>query len=179
MSSGDDPRNPGESEEPRGEKSNGENAFNLLGEFFREDGWKVRQLEDQSAYSTGYSGKNGDYHCYAIIRVDLEEFLFYAVSPVRVPEQVRAAVSEFITRANFGMRIGNFEMDYSDGEVRYKSSLNFEGEPLTHRAIHNVIYPAIHTADRYLPGLLRVSFGAATPLEAIEEIEGPPEEKDE
>jgi len=172
MSDGDDPRNPGEPEDPQEGMSNGERGFSALGEFLSQDGWKFRQLEGQSAYSTSYTGKNGDFRCYALVRTDLEEFIFYAVTPVRVPEDVRAAVAEFITRANYGMRIGNFELDYGDGEVRYKSSQNFEDLPLTREDIRNAIYPAIQTVDRYLPGLMRVSFGAATPLEAIEEIEG-------
>jgi hypothetical protein len=119
-----------------------------------------------------YTGKNGDLRCYAIVRVDLEEFLFYAVAPIKVPEDDRAAVAEYLTRANYGLRIGNFELDYSDGEVRYKSSLDFEGQQLTSDLIRNAIYPAVHTMDRYLPGLLRVTFGGATPHEAIEEVEG-------
>ena len=68
-----------------------------------------------------------------MIRVDLEEFLFYAVAPIKTPDEVRPAVSEYVTRANYGLRIGNFELDYGDGEVRYKSSLNFEGQDLSRR----------------------------------------------
>jgi hypothetical protein len=82
-----------------------------------------------------------------------------------------AQVAEYITRANYGLRIGNFEMDYSDGEVRYKSSLDFEGEPLTPKLIKNAMYPAVHTMDLYLPGLLGVMYGNKTPAEAIREIE--------
>lgn len=163
-------------QDPRGNSSpenrNGMQAFDLLTSFLDEDEWFPRRIEGKFAYSMSYSGKNGDLRCYAIVRVDLEEFLFYAVAPVKVPEEVRLSVSEYLTRANYGLRIGNFELDYSDGEVRYKSSLDFEGQNLTPQLIRNAIYPAVHTMDRYLPGLLRVSFGGATPHEAIEEAEG-------
>ena len=152
---------------------NGILAFQTLGDYLKEDEWYPRRMEGKYAFTMGFTGRNGDLRCYAIIHPDLEEFLFYAVAPIKVPEEVRSAASEFITRANYGMRIGNLEMDYSDGEVRYKSSLNFEDEPLTPGMLRNTIYPCVHTLDRYLPGLLRVSFGGATPLEAIEEIEGP------
>lgn len=157
---------------PRPENGNGLQAFELLSSYLDEDEWFPRRIDGKYAYSMSYSGKNGDLRCYAIIRVDLEEFLFYAVAPIKVPEDVRTAVAEFLTRANYGLRIGNFELDYSDGEVRYKSSLDFEGENLTSELIRNAIYPAVHTMDRYMPGLLRVSFGGATPHEAIEEVEG-------
>lgn len=159
-------------QDPRSENRNGLEAFDLLSSYLDEDEWFPRRIEGKYAYSMSYSGKNGDLRCYAIVRVDLEEFLFYAVAPVKVPEDVRTAVAEYLTRANYGLRIGNFELDYSDGEVRYKSSLDFEGQSLTPDLIRNAIYPAVHTMDRYLPGLLRVSFGGATPHEAIEEVEG-------
>lgn len=159
-------------ENPRPENPNGLQAFELLSNYLDEDEWFPRRIEGKYAYSMSYTGKNGDLRCYAIVRVDLEEFLFYAVAPVKVPEEVRPAVAEYLTRANYGLRIGNFEMDYSDGEVRYKSSIDFEGQALTADLIRNAIYPAVHTMDRYLTGLLRVSFGGATPLEAIEEVEG-------
>ena len=86
--------------------------------------------------------------------VDLSQFLFYVIAPVKAPEEVRAAVAEYITRANYGLRIGNFEMDYTDGEVRYKSSLDFEGGGTYGTLIKNTIYPAVQTMDFYLPGLL-------------------------
>ncbi len=159
-------------EGPRPENGNGIQAFELLSNYLDDDDWYPRRIEGKYAYSMSYSGKNGDLRCYAIIRVDLEEFLFYAVAPVKVPEEVRMAVAEYLTRANYGLRIGNFELDYSDGEVRYKSSIDFEGQILTSELIRNAIYPSVHTMDRYLPGLLRVSFGGATPHEAIEEAEG-------
>jgi hypothetical protein len=159
-------------EDPRPENRNGLQAFELLSSYLDEDEWFPRRIDGKYAYSMSYSGKNGDLRCYAIVRVDLEEFLFYAVAPVKVPEEVRPAVAEYLTRANYGLRIGNFELDYSDGEVRYKSSLDFEGQNLSSELIRNAIYPAVHTMDRYLSGLLRVSFGGATPHEAIEEVEG-------
>lgn len=159
-------------ENPRPENRNGLQAFDLLSNYLDDDEWFPRRIEGKYAYSMSYSGKNGDLRCYAIVRVDLEEFLFYAVAPVKVPDEVRPAVAEYLTRANYGLRIGNFELDYSDGEVRYKSSLDFEGQTLSSDLIRNAIYPAVHTMDRYLSGLLRVSFGGATPHEAIEEVEG-------
>jgi len=38
---------------------------------------------------------------------------------------------KFLTRANYGMMIGNFEMDFTDGEIRYKTSIDVEGDKLS------------------------------------------------
>ena len=96
----------------------------------------------------------------------------YTVAPVKVPEEVRSDVAEYLTRANYGLRIGNFELDYRDGEVRYKTSLDFEGAELLPPLIRNTVYPSVNTMDRYMPGLMSVIYGGKTPFEAIEDIEG-------
>jgi hypothetical protein len=147
-------------------------AFATLGQFLEEDDWYPQQLEDRYVYRMGFSGKSGQVACFAQIRLELEQFIFYAVAPVKAPEEARLAVAEFITRANYGLRIGNFEMDFGDGEVRYKSSLDFEAETLTSEWIKHAIYPAVQTMDSYLPGLMKVIYGSAPPAEAIAEIEG-------
>ncbi len=151
---------------------NGAQAFGTLGEFLESDGWYPQQIEDRHIYRMGFAGQNGQVTCFAQIRVDLEQLLFYIIAPVKVPEAERVQVAEFITRANYGLRIGNFEMDFGDGEVRYKSSLDFEGDSLTPALIKNAIYPAVHTMDRYLPGLMSVIYGDRSPAEAIVDVEG-------
>lgn len=153
-------------------KENSLQAFAILGQFLEKDKWHPQQLEDRYVYRMGFSGKNGQTACYAQIRVDLEQFIFYVIAPVKAPEEARLAVAEFITRANYGLRIGNFELDFNDGEVRYKSSLDFEGVTLTTELIEHAIYPAVQTMDRYLPELMKVIYGDKPPAEAIAEIEG-------
>ena len=41
------------------------------------------------------------------------------LSAGRGAEIKRQDIAEYLTRANYGMVMGNFEMDYSDGEIRY------------------------------------------------------------
>ncbi len=146
-------------------------AFATLGQFLQDDGWHPQQVEEKTIYRVYFSGQNGEQRCYAQIRIDLEQFLFYAVAPIKAPEEKYAAIAEFITRANYGMRIGNFEMDYRDGEIRYKSSLDFEDEDLSPALIKNAIYPAVRTMDFYLPGIMQVLYGDVAAAEAIAGIE--------
>ncbi len=153
------------------EHENGLRAFETLGDFLTEDGWYPQQIEERTIYRLGFSGENGQVACFAQIRVDLEQLLFYVISPVKTPEDKRLEIAEFVTRANYGLRIGNFEMDFNDGEVRYKSSLDFEGVVLVPEMIRNAIYPAVQTMDRYMPGLMSVIYGNKTPEEAITDIE--------
>jgi hypothetical protein len=156
--------------EANGEQ-NGEIAYGTLKSFLESDGWHPQEIEGH-LLKMGFSGANSQVACFAQIRVDKQQFLFYVMSPVNVPEDRRARAAEFLTRANWGLRIGNFEMDYSDGQVRYKSSVDFEGFPLEGPMIRNAIYPAVQTMDRYLPGLMTMIYGDAEPADAILKAEG-------
>jgi hypothetical protein len=149
-------------------------AFATLGRYLAEDGWFPQEVPNHTAYRMRYQGHNGDLRVFAQIRVDAEQLIIYAIAPNNVPEEARAGVAEYLTRANYGMYIGNFELDYNDGEVRFKSSVDFEDVSLDPKLIRNTIYPAVRLMDKYLPGLLKVAYGGKSPLEAVSEIETPP-----
>lgn len=151
---------------------NNPSPFSILGQFLEEDGWYPQVMEDRPIYRMYFNGHNGELRCYAQINEELSIFLFYSVATSNVPEERRIAASEYITRANYGLRIGNFELDFSDGEFRFKSSFDFEGETLSTKMLRNAIYPAVQTMDRYLPGMMKVIYGDKPPAEAIAEIEG-------
>lgn len=56
--------------------------------------------------------------------VEPETDLFQVVgrSPLLVPGGCRTAAAETIARANYGLRLGKFEMNLDDGEVRFQVS---------------------------------------------------------
>ena len=63
-------------------------------------------------------------------------------------------------------------MDFSDGEVRYKTSIDVEGGELTFKMWKSLVYANVLTMDRYFPGIMSVVYGGTSPEEAITEIEG-------
>ncbi|MGI6604734.1 MAG: YbjN domain-containing protein [Firmicutes bacterium] len=141
-------------------------------EFFTEDDWKFSRLEGKPVITLPCSGRNGNWHCFAEAREEQEQFIFYSVCPVKVPESKRSAVAEYITRANYGMVIGNFELDFNDGEVRYKTSIDVEGDALSPALVKNMVYINLSTLDRYLPGIMGIIYAGLTPLQAISQVEG-------
>jgi hypothetical protein len=63
---------------------------------------------------------------------------------------------EFITRANYGINIGDFEMDLDDGEIRFKISMDVEAGVLSNIMVRNMMVAAYTTVDRFFPGLMSV-----------------------
>jgi hypothetical protein len=88
--------------------------------------------------------------------------------PVMIPEKFRPAVMEFISRANYGLVIGNFELDCNDGEIRYHVSHVMTEGRLEDQTIQYLFGTGMGTADRYFPSLMRVLFAGETPSEAID-----------
>lgn len=146
--------------------------FNTLIEFFEEDDWDFTWVEGLSVLNVDFSGKYGTWTCYAQARELQQQFVFYSVCPVKAPEDRRHAIAEFITRANYGLILGNFELDYGDGEIRYKTSVDVEGSTLTHAMIRQMVYANVLIMDRYLPGIMNVIYGSQSPADAIRSVEG-------
>ena len=141
--------------------------------FLEQDDWPYNYLEGKPVIKTGFEGKHGQFTCYAQERDEQQQMVFYAVFPVRAPDSRLTEVAEFITRANYGMIIGNFELDYADGEVRYKTSVDIEDVDLSEPLIRHLIYANVLTMDKYFPGLMRVLYAGIAPVDAVGEVESP------
>jgi hypothetical protein len=139
--------------------------------FFEEDGWPFSQIGGQSIFQMGFRGDSGQWTCYAEAREEQQQFIFYSVCPVNAPEPKRPAAAEFLTRANYGLIVGNFEMDWDDGEIRYKTSIDVEGDRLSSALIRQLVYANVLMMDVYLPGILLVLFGDISPAEVIARLE--------
>lgn len=146
--------------------------LDAVAQFLESESWPYSILTQQTALKIGFQGKNAEFQCYLQERPDMEQLVVYSIVPVRAKEDVLQQAVEFITRANFGMIIGNFEIDYSDGEIRYKTSIDVEDVEITGPLLSHLIYANILTTDRYIPGLFRVLFAGISAEAAIQEIEG-------
>lgn len=144
--------------------------FNLLIEFFEEDNWDFQWMAGMSVLTLNYSGKNGHWQCYAQAREPQQQLVFYSVFPVNAAPDQRPLMAEFITRANYGMVIGNFEMDYDDGEIRYKTSVDVEGSLVTLPLIRQLVYANISITDHYFPALMRVMYSNQTPEDILADL---------
>ncbi len=147
-------------------------VFDTVLQFFREDDWKFRQIEGRPILQMGFAGQNGSWMCYAQAQDDRQRFIFYSVMESKVPPDKRQAVAEYLTRANYGLILGNFEMDFSDGEVRYKTSIDIEGGQLASQMIRTMVYTNVLMMDKYLPGIMSVIYGGISPADAVAQVEG-------
>src|SRR5437868_9878284 len=64
-------------------------------------------------------------HVVVAIHPETECFTFLACFAPAVPPARRDEVARFLTRSNWELLIGSFEMDYDDGSVRFRTGVDF------------------------------------------------------
>ena len=146
-------------------------VYDALIDFFKAENWPFQTLPQQATLLFAFKGKNGQWNCYAKARKEQQQAIFYSVFSNHALDAKQNAIAEFITRANYGLILGNFELDYTDGEIRYKTSIDVEGDRLSPALIHNLVYTNVLTMDQYLPGLMAVLEQGISPEQAIALVE--------
>jgi len=118
-------------------------------------------LDDRGdVVATPVTGTFGEWPAFFEIREDAQQLLIYSVFPLTVPEERLDEGARFVTRANWGLTLGNFELDLDDGEIRYKTSADFEGADIPDAMVDHLFLANVITSDRYLPALRAVIDGA-------------------
>jgi len=135
--------------------------------FLIEDGWSPEKLEEAPVYRMKYSDRNGEWACLAIVKEEQLQFLFYSICPANALEHRRSAVLQYLNRLNIILDVGNFEMDMENGEIRFRTSIDAEGEPLSFTLIKNLVYMNVLTMNHYLPGIMAVNLAGEDPEEVV------------
>jgi hypothetical protein len=100
---------------------------------------------------------------------DDNRFLVYATTPAFIPKKNRTEAALYLTYVNYGMTIGNFEMDLNDGEVRFKNTVDFQGSKLSVEMVKQMNGIPAAMVDRFFPGLMSVVYGGKEPKVAYDE----------
>ncbi|MGM9611878.1 MAG: YbjN domain-containing protein [Butyricicoccus sp.] len=97
--------------------------------------------------------------------------LFTTILPMNIPEENRAAVSDYITRVNYTLLLGSFQLDLTDGELGYKAAGVFEEESgLPDSVVMRLTYVGFSMFDKYMPGVFAIVYGGKSAADAFAEI---------
>ncbi len=150
-----------------------DNLTSITLEYFESQKWRydVKRNDDErfiAALGMNLKGKLSS--CRILVVVDDRDIQCFTTCPIKATEDVRPQVAEFITRANFGLKIGKFELDYNDGEVRYQTILPCsEGVPPI-KDVERVVDMGFLMFQRFGDGLIKNLMGFGNPAEDIKAI---------
>jgi hypothetical protein len=136
----------------------GARVFDELKRVFAENQWPFAEVRGTPVLVSDLSGVWGRWKFYAQVAPEHDAILFYSICPLRVPEELRLEAAHFLTRANYGLASGNFELDFADGEIRFKTVLDVDSE-LNAAAVKRAVRANGIAMETYLPGIGAVIAG--------------------
>ena len=113
------------------------------------------------------------------IIINEDSFLVYLILPMTADKEVQKEMTEFLTRVNYDLESCNFEMDFSDGEIRCKCFCNCADTVPTNQQISNCIFFNTATVNNYGNGIAKILFGIGTPEEVYLECKKALQEEEE
>lgn len=149
-----------------------EAMINLVKDYLDRKQWKYEYDEEIHMIKTGVKLKCKLQSLVMVFRFTEGGYTTIAGPTLTVPEDYRPDVAEYVTRANYGMKNGNFEMDYKDGEVRFKLYTNYKGlDDFSEEIIEDSLVIPLAMFERYGDGLAALLMGFSTPEVEIDKVE--------
>lgn len=143
-----------------------------VAKFFQQENWDFLQVEGASSLALQFLGDHASWLCLAKVREAQKQFIFYSICPVNAPEEKRLVVAEFLIRANCDLSIGKFELDFNNGEIFCKTSIDLTERQLDSPLLKRLVYINLALMDSYLPGIESVIYRDVAAVDAIAQIEG-------
>lgn len=148
-------------------------AFQSLCDHFEQNELKHHTNAEQQIILATFSGKAGVYHLAATAGRGDELCQVFGAVPFQVPDGCRPAICETLAYINFGLKLGKFELNPNDGELRFQVA-SIVGEQVDDETIERLVGGTICMLDRYMPAVLSVMYGNESPADAVRLAEAVP-----
>jgi hypothetical protein len=132
----------------------------------------IADNESQTIFNLGMELENGNYDCYIDLRTEENQVLIYTISATKIPTSQRVRAAEYISRANYNLIIGNFELNFEDGKIRYKTSYLYDTNfPNSEEVFLKNMSASFHTMDKYIAGIMSIIYANVSPESAVNDVE--------
>jgi len=132
--------------------------------------WKYHRFADRPVLFCGFNGGDvlWDFNMVACQKSD-GDFLLAVSSfiPNKARPERRAAAAELLTRINWELSLGCFEMNYTDGEIRFRTSMILPGTDITDAIAEHLIRSNLSIVDERITQIMAVLYAGVTPEDAL------------
>lgn len=148
--------------------------------FLEDDEWNYFFDEKTGAFYFNLRIRSKIQRINYVIDVHEDELVTYGISPIAAdsddPEVMRQ-MTEFICRANYGLKNGCFELELRDGEIRFRSFVDCKNLIPSKDVVKNGVHCTAAMFKRYAPGIVDIIFSGASAKDAIAKCEESPEDE--
>lgn len=140
--------------------------FETTRAFFRSAGWPVEAAPGQPLLRTRYRAGDAEWVVYAVADDAQHQLVVFSVLPESAPEPRRAAIAELFMRIDFALPVGGFELDMTDGTMRFRTGFDFDGVEPTTAMVRNLVLPNVAAVEHFRGAIAKVLAGAS-PADAL------------
>ena len=155
-----------------------EDALAFFARHLDELKWKYHRYPEKPVLYSGFSGENLQWD-FSLCARKIGSGLFLLGVNSSVPNKAlperRNACAELLTRINFELSVGCFELDLSDGEIRFRTSAVVPAADITPGIIEHLVRSNLSIVDERFQQIMAVLYSGTSPEEAVK----PKEEKTE
>lgn len=138
--------------------------------YLRDDDWHYTLDKESNVIRCGVNLNNRLQECKIIIDIRDDKYLVYGLINLNCDEAHKNEMAKLIAMINYGLIFGNFELDYSDGEVRYKTATNCKNSIPSNEIIEDSIMIPAFMFNRFGDAIIEVMFGIKDAQEAFDDI---------
>ena len=148
-------------------KKNQQFIADAIVNYFDRNDWAYQHAPEHCAF-TGEIRINGPLGSVNfIVFADDDAAVCYHILPFSASTKERSLLAEYLTRVNFKLNRGTFELDFDDGEIRFKNRISLADIKANgDDDISFLLYLGCSMIEQFSPGILAVSFLKKTPEEA-------------
>lgn len=133
-------------------------------------GWTT-YLATPPAVMVDLRGEHALYTCRWFCSQPLDAIVCYTRLPLIVPQPARCDAMEFITRANYGLMMGSFELSLDEGHLFFRATCPVQDGVVTTPMVCELANVGVWAFDRYMPKLLEVVYGSSSAADAVKAAE--------
>lgn len=115
--------------------------------------WPLTFIEGEHGFHTTVVAETGEWALSLRVIEDGRQVICYSFPELDVPADRREDIAILLTRINFGLVLGCFELDLDDGEVRYRTALDLEDTVATSALLLPMVMGNLFNVERYLPAI--------------------------
>jgi hypothetical protein len=136
-------------------------------EYLKGKNWKYSEDKDSGIVSFYLGGTNGTtFYCAGQDEPDRHRFIFFSYCVANCPDTLRIKMAELLTRLNSVIFLGNFELNFETGIIKFKTSILYEGLDLNNKSIDNLIINNLAVMDDCTPAILKLIYGDLNAIDA-------------
>ncbi|MDK9716201.1 MAG: YbjN domain-containing protein [Sulfuritalea sp.] len=149
--------------------------FAQVADYLDRHEWACTLNEEQGLFFLDLSSAAATYRMYIKVSYtkSICNIMVISALPVKAPADRRSAIAESLQRINFTLMQGTAELDFSNGEIRFRTLVTTEGASLTDTLLDYVVGDSFELANRYTAPLLAVAFGNAAPDSVLDMAQVP------